>query len=301
MKRVDIKTGFLCNNNCRFCVQADNKCKGNRCFNEIKKDLEECRDKCDGVVLTGGEVTIRKDFLDIVRLAKDLNYKFIQIQTNGRMFASLDLCKKTIKAGANEFSPALHGYCAEQHDHLTRAEGSFKQTVKGIKNLKSLGANVITNTVVVKPNYKNCPEIARLLVKLDVDQFQFAFVHPMGNAWKNFDNIVPYISLATPYIHQGLQIGIDAGKRVMAEAIPYCLMECYEDYVSEKSIPDTIIRGKPHQNTDDFTTQRQTLGKSKFAQCNGCMFDSVCEGVWREYSEKYGVDEFNGGFDCISN
>ena len=177
-KRVDIKTGFICNNNCRFCVQADNKCKGNRSFEEIKKDLIDSRKRCNGVVLTGGEVTIRKDFFDIVKLAKELGYEIIQIQTNGRMFASLDFCKKTIQAGATEFSPAIHGYCKEQHDFLTRTKGSFAQTVKGIKNLRSLGVYVLTNTVVVKSNYRDLPEIAKLLVKLDVDQFQFAFVHP---------------------------------------------------------------------------------------------------------------------------
>lgn len=293
MKRVDIKTGFLCNNNCRFCVQADNKCKGNRSFEEIKKDLEECKERCDGVVLTGGEVTIRKDFLDIVKLCKDLGYKVIQIQSNGRMFASLDFCKKTIEAGATEFSPALHGYCAEQHDYLTRAKGSFKQTVKGIKNLKSLGAYVLTNTVVVKPNYRNCEDIAKLLVKLDVDQFQLAFVHPMGNAWKNFDNMVPCISLAAPYIHKGLQIGIDAGKSVMAEAMPYCLMKGYEDYIAERVIPDTEIKGKDYQNTVNFTKQRITQGKAKFPQCGECKYDAICEGPWREYPKIKGSDEFS--------
>jgi MoaA/NifB/PqqE/SkfB family radical SAM enzyme len=291
-KRVDIKTGFICNNNCRFCVQADNKCKGNRTFEEIKRDLIDSKKRCEGVVLTGGEVTIRKDFFEIVKLAKELNYKNIQIQTNGRMFASLDFCKKTIEAGATEFSPALHGYCKEQHDYLTRASGSFSQTVKGIQNLKSLGAYVLTNTVVVKSNYRNIVEIAKLLVKLDVDQFQFAFVHPMGNAWKNFDSIVPWISLAAPYIHKGLQVGISESKRVMAEAMPYCLMKGYEDYISEIAIPETEIRGKQHQNTNSFTNQRQILGKSKFEQCKECRYDSICEGPWREYPEKKGDKEF---------
>lgn len=291
-KRVDIKTGFICNNNCRFCVQADNKCKRDRSFEEIKKDLVDSRKRCGSVVFTGGEVTIRKDFLDIVKLAKELNYKTIQIQTNARMFAPLAFCKKTIEAGATEFSPALHGYCAEQHDYLTRSPGSFKQTTKAIKNLKSLNAYVLTNTVVVKSNYRNCPEIAKLLVELGVDQFQFAFVHPMGNAWKNFDNVVPCISLAAPYIHRGLQIGIDAGKRVMAEAMPYCLMQGYENYVAEKTIPQTEIRGKNHQNTNNFTEQRQTYGKSKFPQCKKCKYDKICEGPWREYPEKKGSIEF---------
>ena len=292
LKRVDIKTGFICNNNCMFCVQADNKCKENRSLEDIRKDLVETREKCNSVVLTGGEVTIRKDFLDLVKLAKELEYKSIQIQTNARMFSSLDFCKKTIEAGATEFSPALHGYCKEQHDYLTKTPGSFEQTVKAIKNLKSLGACILSNTVVVKSNYINLPDIAKLLVNLDVDQFQFAFVHPTGNAWQNFDDIVPKISLVAPYIKKGLQIGINAGKRVMAEAMPYCLMQGYEDYIAERQIPDTEIRGLKHQNTEDYTKQRQVDGKAKFPQCNECKKNLVCEGPWKEYSNRLGNKEF---------
>ncbi len=292
MKRVDIKTGFTCNNNCRFCVQADNKCKGNRPLDEIKRDLEDSSKRCQDVVLTGGEVTIRKDFFEIVEYAKNLGYKVIQIQTNGRMFSSLDFCKKTIKAGATEFSPALHGYCKEQHEFLTRAPGSFNQTVKGIKNLKSLGAYVLTNTVVVKPNYRNLPEIAKLLVKLNVDQFQFAFVHPMGNARKNFDDIIPRISLAAPYIKKALQIGIGAGRSVMAEAMPYCLMRGYESYVSENFIPETEIAYSNSVFIEDYKKKRIAEGKMKFKQCKECKYNSICEGPWREYSERLGCSEF---------
>jgi len=291
-KRVDIKVGFICNNNCLFCVQADNKLKGNRSLEEIKKDLEDSRQRCTDLVLTGGEVTIRKDFIELIKFAKSLDYEYIQIQTNGRMFSSLDFCKEAINAGANEFSPALHGYCKEQHDYLTMAKGSFNQTVKAIKNLKSLDAYVLTNTVVVKSNYRNIPKIAKLLVKLNVDQFQFAFVHPMGNAWKNFDNIVPCISLAAPHIHKGLEIGIKAGKKVMAEAMPYCLMKNYENYIAEKVIPETEIRGVKHQNTDNFTNERKILGKEKFPQCKECKYNAICEGSWHEYSKKKGNKEF---------
>lgn len=292
MRRVDIKTGFLCNNNCLFCVQALNKCKGNRSFEEIKKDLVESKERCDGVVLTGGEVTIRKDFLEIIKLAKELGYKVIQIQSNGRMFSSLEFCKKTIGAGATEFSPALHGYCAEQHDFLTRAPGSFNQVVKGILNLKALGAYVLTNTVVCKSNYQNIPDIAKLLIRLNVDQYQFAFVHGMGNAWENFDSVVPIMSQAAPYIHKGLELGSRAGKIVMAEAMPYCLMQGYEDFIAEKVMPETEIRGKSFQNTNDFKQQRTVDGKAKFPQCKECDYDSVCEGPWNDYPKKKGDSEF---------
>jgi MoaA/NifB/PqqE/SkfB family radical SAM enzyme len=292
MKKLDLKTGFLCNNNCKFCVQADNKCTGNREFKEVVKDLKSCRKRCECVVFTGGEVTIRNDFIELVKIAKELDYKVIQIQTNGRMFCSLDFCKKVIDAGATEFSPALHGYCAEQHDFLTSSEGSFKQTVKGIKNLKSLGAKILTNTVVVKSNYRDIEKIAKLLVMLDVDQFQFAFVHAMGNAWNNRKSIVPRMSLVAPYMKKGLQVGIDAGKKVMTEAVPYCMMKGYEDYIAEKFIPETEIRGKKFQNTNDFNTQKKMFGKVKFPQCEKCKYDSICEGVWDDYAKIYGGEEF---------
>jgi MoaA/NifB/PqqE/SkfB family radical SAM enzyme len=290
-KRVDIKAGFSCNNNCRFCVQAHNRAKGDRTTEEIKRDLEESRKRCKSVVFTGGEVTIRKDVFEIVGYAKELGYETIQIQSNCRMLSNMPFLKQLIEAGANEFSPALHGHIPELHDYLTSAKGSFYQTVKAIKNLRELNQTILTNTVVVKPNYRYLPKIAELLVELNVDQFQFAFVHPIGNACKYYDSVVPVMSLAMPYIHKGLQIGIDAGIRVMAEAMPYCMMKGYENYVSERVIPSTEI--KTGDSFDgDYTDTRVKEGKIKFGQCKECKYDKICEGPWKEYPEKFGSDEF---------
>jgi MoaA/NifB/PqqE/SkfB family radical SAM enzyme len=290
-KRLDIKTGFICNNNCLFCVQAHNKFKGNRTTEEIKKDLQESINRCDSVVFTGGEVTIRKDLLEIVRYAKQIGYSSIQIQSNCRMLSNMNLLKKLIKAGANEFGPALHGPTAEIHDKLTRAPGSFYQTLKAIKNLKQLNQNILTNTVVVKQNYKFLPEIATILSKLKVNTFQFAFVHPIGNAKKNYDEIVPKISLAAPYIHKALQIGIDNGIKVMAEAMPYCLMNGYEQYISERFIPQTEIKTGISFDKN-YTTTRINKGKTKFPKCKTCKYDKMCEGPWKEYPEEFGSNEF---------
>ncbi len=273
-------------------MQADNKAKGNRSFEELKSDLDDSKKRCDEVVLTGGEVTIRKDFFEIVKYARDIGYKNIQIQTNGRMFADIEFCKKSIEAGATEFSPALHGYCAEQHDYLTQSKGAFNQVVKGIMNLKKLNQSVITNTVIVKSNYRNAADIANLLVKLGVDQYQLAFVHPMGKAYENFESVVPIMTIAAPYIHRGLDVGIKAGVSCMAEAMPYCFMQGYESYVSERVLPKAEIRGKKYQNIDDFEAVRRNHAKKKFEQCKKCKYDKVCEGPWREYPEKFGSEEF---------
>lgn len=292
MKRLDLKVGFVCNNNCVFCVQADNKLKGDRPFEDLIADLKEGIERgCGEVVLTGGEPTIRKDFFEIIKKAVETGYKSIQIQTNGRMFSNLDFCRKAIFLGMSEAAIALHGYCAEQHDLLTRAPSSFNQTTKGIKNISELNIPLIVNIVVVKQNYKYLSKIVEVLMGLGVKQLQFAVVHPMGNAFLNFDKIVPRLNEIAPYVKDAVNLSKKFKITANIEAMPPCLIEGYEDCISELSIPDMVIRGVKSQNTDNFRYLRITSGKIKSEECKKCDKYDFCEGPWKEYVEKWGWAE----------
>ena len=293
MQRVDLKIGFKCNNRCEFCVQGDKRARYNpKPLDEIEEKLKEGRARgAQGVVLTGGEPTVHRTFLDTVRLAKDLGYETIQIQTNGRMFCYMDFCQKTIEAGATEFSPALHGSTAELHGFLTGNKDSFLQTVAGIKNLKSLGQYVLTNTVITKPNYRDLPDLAKLLVALDVDQFQLAFVHVAGSADKNREWLVPRKALVEPWVKSALSIGLRAGKIVMTEAIPYCRMKGFETCVAESIIPETTVFDA-EGTIDSYTQTRLDDGKARREECEKCIYFKHCEGPWREYPDIYSWEEF---------
>jgi MoaA/NifB/PqqE/SkfB family radical SAM enzyme len=293
MQRVDIKIGFNCNNNCVFCVQGKKRERLKfKTKDEVEKSLKESyRQGKDEVVFTGGEPSLHPDFLDFIALAKKIGFKEIQIQTNGRMFAYYDFCLKTVKAGATQFSPALHGSTAKIHDELTKAPGSFEQTVQAIKNFKKLNQYILTNTVITGLNYKDLPNIAGLLVDLGVDQFQFAFVHILGTAAENKDWLVPRKSEVAPYVKPGLDIGARAGKKVSTEAIPYCLMTGYEDYISEDFIPETRIYDIDFV-VEKYEDYRRSSGKAKREECKNCKFYKKCEGPWKEYVEMFGWDEF---------
>ncbi|MFW6025553.1 MAG: radical SAM protein [Candidatus Woesearchaeota archaeon] len=290
--RVDIKTGYLCNNWCRFCVQAHNRDSGNRSTNEVKEAIIEAKKKgASGVVFTGGEFTIRKDSIELVKYAKKLGYEVIQIQTNGRRFSNMKYLKEMFSAGANEFSPALHGHTPQVHDYLTRSPGSWSQTVKGIKNVKKLGGRVVANSVLVKPNYRYLPQMAELFVSLGADQFQFAFMHALGNADVNFESLMARYKLAEPYIKKGLDIASNSGLKVMAEAVPFCIMSGYEEFITELHVPQTMIKEKDFW-IDDFDKVRKKGGKLLFEQCKKCKYRLICEGPWKEYPEKMGNFEF---------
>ncbi len=297
MKRVDVKIGFSCNNRCIFCIQGDKRFKEpDLPYEEIKRRLTKGRrDGANSVVFTGGEPTFRpKLLLNVVRDAKELGYDFIQIQSNGRMFSYLKYCQELIDAGANEFSPALHASLANIHDKLTRAPGSWRQTVTGIENLRELEQYVMTNSVVVKDNFKDIPNLARLLVKLGVNQFQFAFIHIneiIASDEKLIKEVVPKMSEAAPYIKEGVRVGIDSGVKVMTEAVPYCFMQGYEKYIAENIMPEAhVFDGK--LEIKDYTKYRWDKGKSRGPDCKDCIYFGVCEGPWREYPEIFGWDEF---------
>ena len=293
MKRVDIKTGYLCNNNCLFCVQAHNKKYANKNHKEIVVSLKNAKDDgCKGVVFTGGEFTLRSDAIELVKIAKNLGFKIIQIQSNGRMFANKEFCRKIVSAGANEFCPALHGHTASIHDYLTKTPGAFLQTVQGMKNLKSMDQYIIVNSLVVKPNYRYSPNISKLFCELGVNQFQYAFVHALGSAQDNFEEMVPYKSLAVPYLKKGIDIAVSHNIRVMVESVPFCLMNGYESFVSELYIPETRIEEKDRVVEDFRKAKQETQSKIKSLNCKRCRFYNVCEGPWKEYPDNFGWDEF---------
>jgi len=290
-RRVDLKTGTDCNCNCVFCVIGDQLFQGERPLGDCVQELELSRETCDDVVFTGAEVTIRPDFLDLVRAAKKLGYRRIQIQTNGRMLAYPEFARKAVAAGANEFSPSIHGHEAKLHDGLVRAPGSFEQIVQSIRNLKALGQRVITNTVVTRQNARHLPAIARMLVDLKVDQFQIAFPHPTGHAATYFDVVVPRVSDVDAFIHEALAVGVRAGVPCMAEAMPYCRMTGFERHVAELFIPPTEIVYDGFV-VPDYARDRMDRGKTRFEGCAPCRWEPVCEGPWRGYPERMGSEEF---------
>ncbi|HJN77829.1 MAG TPA: radical SAM protein [Myxococcota bacterium] len=292
MARIDLKTGFRCNNRCTFCVQGDKRERYvDRDTAECMRLITESRAFADEIVLTGGEVTIRKDLCELVAHARDEGFSVIQIQTNGRMLAVDGMLERLVEAGVTEVSPALHGADAATHEGQTRAPGSFRQTVRGIRRARALSLPVLLNSVVTRANHEQLEAMAELFVALEVDQFQLAFVHALGTAGENFDEVVPRFSDTMPHVIAALAVGVAAGVRCMTEGIPLCLLPGFESFAAERIIPRTRIVDAEWV-IEDYSSLRVSEGKAKGPECAACRLDQICEGPWREYPEHYGWEEF---------
>jgi len=295
MKKLDIKLGYTCNNLCKFCIQGNKRdLKDSQTTSEVKKTLLENSFNFKEVVFTGGEVTIRNDIFELVKFAKECGYKTIRIQTNGRIFSYFDFCQKIIDAGANEFMPSIHGSTPEIHDGLTRAVGSFEQTLQGILNLKKLQQGVFINTVVTRINYKDMPNIAKMLSDIKVNSYQFAFMHINSSIQKDIklvEEIVPRYKEIKPFAEEGLQIGIDANVKSKVEAFPFCtLNEKYHAHISENYMPNVFIY--EDKKLSNFNQMKKDGAKLKGERCRECKFFERCEGPWSDYPRIFGFNEF---------
>lgn len=287
MTRTDLKVGFACNNRCVFCAQGDRRAREAAApLDVLVGRLRAAGRPPGGLVLTGGEPTVRRDLAALVAAARGLGYRPIQLQTNARMLCYPGLVERLVRAGLTEVSPALHGPCAEVHDALTRAPGSFDQTLAGIDRCLDAGLPVITNTVVVTGNLEHLAATIVRLVEGGVRQAQLAMVHPVGAA-AGAPDVVPRLERAAPFVQAAVRAGRARGARVVVEAMPPCLLGDVADAAVEARIPETVVVDLDGARRD-FSAWRRVEGKRKGPRCASCRLASACEGPWREYGELHG-------------
>lgn len=93
----------------------------------------------DGVCnirFSGGEPTLLPYLVDICKLSYDLGIKRIAVSTNGS--ASLDIYKRLLDVGVNDFSVSLDACCAEDVNRIAGGiKGAFETIVTNIRWLAS--------------------------------------------------------------------------------------------------------------------------------------------------------------------
>ena len=293
MRSINVKTGFKCNNRCKFCIQ-ERFLKKDKTTNEIRAILNRNKDNFKSLILTGGEITIRDDVFEIVRFAKECGYKVIQIQSNGRMFSYMDFCKRIIEAGATEFGISVNGSNKEIHDYLSCAEGSFEQTIQGIRNLKELKKSVCTNTVLTKVNYKDLLNIIEMLTGIGVDSSRISFMQ-INNSIKNdlklIDEIIPRYKEVKSYVEDTINRVGNKDVKITLGGFPLCVLEKeFHKNIVEECVPDLYVYEE--KELVDFQKMLESGVRKREENCKHCQFYENCIGPWLRYVQIFGFDEF---------
>ena len=295
--KIVLFTGYACNNNCAFCIDADKRGLPQKSTAELLREVLSAKDKGAHILeIIGGEATIRPDFSRVVAAAKKIGIKEVACATNGRIFADPAAAKRIVASGIDSLIFSVHGPDARVHDALTRAPGSFAELRRGLANLRALGFRCVNgNTTVVKQNMASLPRLARFYARHGFRNVEFIFVDPnYGGARNDFAALVPRISEAAPHMRRALAIGRAAGMdQWKARYVPLCHFTDCLDQISEINERRLFLteHWAPDFRNDDAIGSRAAVGRRKPARCRGCRLYAACEGIWVEYLKRYGDAE----------
>lgn len=311
---TDIKVGLSCNNACIHCIMSpvleamstqgqplDDSCS------EVERKIGDAALRgYDRIVLTGGEVTLRSDFVHLVKYAVDQGLN-VTIQTNGRRLSNPAVLLSLAAMDRHKvgFVIAYHSANPVVHDSVTRRQGSHAQTTKAIQALRELGFLLCGKVVLSLANYGELSATLMSLHYLGIQEVIVAFPHAEGFTDERFAEVVPTYTQLSEILREAFSAAKSAGMHVVFETFPFCVMneENWPNnqdlfHISQESEPlSTVILMPGQQQAIDWRTTRKQI-KSKPLQCSCCLFDNLCEGPWSEYVEHFGFAEFVPVDDC---
>jgi len=149
--RMDLALTYRCNNNCIHCYN-NRRSSEELSTDEWKRVLDILWDLgIPHIVFTGGEPTLRDDLVDLIRHAEN-NGQITGLNTNGRKLANPKYVEDLINAGLDHIQITIESYRKETHEFITRAKGSYDETLQGIKNALEYGIYLVTNTTIMREN-----------------------------------------------------------------------------------------------------------------------------------------------------
>lgn len=162
-----------CNQHCPYCFakseeEADRSGEPSLEEIEAKYDLllELGEERPFNIQISGGEPTVREDLPQIIKMARDKGFEYVQINTNGRRLALEEGYAQILKnAGASVIFMQFDGTTDEIYKKL-RGEPLFEIKKKAIRNCEKAGLPVtLVPTVADGINTDNIGEMMDFLIE----------------------------------------------------------------------------------------------------------------------------------------
>jgi len=132
---------------------------------EIEDLLDQIHDAgCFELLLTGGEICLRSDLVEIVDYAGQRGF-LLTIKSNGTMLNE-ELARVFKRNPVKQVEMSLLGASAETHDVITKIPNSFDRTMRGIRLLREQEVPVQLNFTAMKLNFREVVASKRLAESL---------------------------------------------------------------------------------------------------------------------------------------
>jgi len=289
---IEISADYLCNNRCTGCFSSQDS-GASMTTDEVFENLIIGRNLgARHLWLGGGEPTLRKDLLRIVRRARRLGYQRIRLETNGMMLAYGEFARACIEAGINEINFAIKGHAASLHDGLTRTPGSFELMMRGIEWIGDLAVPMEGDVLIYRNTARLIPDMVRFFTDAGIKGFNLWLFSAADQGPKKLANLVPRICDVVPFITRTLDLGIsdDPGFVTSLHTPPCTIPESYRRCTFKAADLNLLVANPGGYR---FMLEQSPIeGGHYLARCKGCGLRGDCGGIRLDYIEIHGDAEF---------
>lgn len=286
---LEISADYRCNNRCIGCfsVQPDGPSMSSR---EIAEHLLAARRRgAKSLWLGGGEPTLRRDLLAVVRKARELGYVRVLLQTNGMLLAYAEQAKRCAEAGITEVSFAIKGATAETHDRLVRTPGCHALMVEGIEQIRRLGLPMSGDLLVYSSNLAEVPAMVRTYAAMGLRHFNVWAFSAVDQGDRDLSAQVPRLS----EVARATAEAADACPEVSVTSLhtPPCVMPpSHERCLFHAADLDLLVANPGGYS---FRLEESAIeGGAYLPRCEGCAARPRCGGLRRDYLAIHGDEEF---------
>ncbi len=131
------------------------------------------------LILTGGDVLMRKDAMELVAYAKSLEIP-VAMSPSVTPNLTLERMQEMKALGIRMVSISLDGAVAATHEMIRGIPGHFEQTLQTLRQLVDLGFHVQVNTAVMRDNANELAAIAEILKTIGVETWEVFFLVHVG-------------------------------------------------------------------------------------------------------------------------
>jgi cyclic pyranopterin phosphate synthase len=285
---VDVIVGYDCNLACDYCTITPAMRTRALATAQIVAELR--RGRADGyhrAAFTGGEPTIRRDLLGLVRAARTLGYADIKVQTNGLVLGQGDNAARLAAAGATRIHVSIHTHVEAAYDELVRSPGSHGRMVAGLRAAVATGLPVVADLIVKADTVHRLRDAIHWLHVQGVRAADLWFLSLTDGARDQLAAL-PRMTAAAPAMAAAFAAGRALGMTVRSLHVPRCLLG--EDHPHAYDPGARRVRVVTPDATFELRDSR-LAGRVKVAACRGCRFEQICPGVRPDYLEVFGDEE----------
>ncbi len=234
---VSIELTHHCNFRCQHCFIPDFKAPDRLSTERILMLLDELADMGTlSLTLTGGELFLRRDWLQIARRARQLGFAL-------RLFTNGALIDEDVAAAIQPLHAvveiSLYAMQEEIFEKMTRCPGSHRKALAGIEYLRRQGVEVVLKTPIQINNREEIDAIATYAAAIGATHQCFGVIVPKKNG-----NLTPIKerfppselkSLLRPAVKEGFALHPEAP--LCAAASRYCAINSAGDVLACNILP----------------------------------------------------------------